>query len=245
MREEIPGRSVPPFALVIPAYNEAERIPRLLEQIAGAEGEFIFVCEGDDATPEILGKFARDHPQMTICCLHRSGRLGKGGAIREGMSLASSPLVGYMDADASTSFAQMRELFALIDGTDAVIGSRWIEGAVLERPQGFFRRLESRIFNGVVRLLFSLPFKDTQCGAKVFKKSAIDAVIREMVSSGFEFDVELLWRLKQKGFRIREHPIAWQDAGSSHVRGTDAVRMLWSLVRLWFSEVGPPGRGCS
>jgi len=95
-----------------------------------------------------------------------------------------------------------------------------------------FRRIESRIFNVIVRVLFGLPFKDTQCGAKVFKKSAIDAVIKEMVSPGFEFDVELLWRLHRGGFRIREHPIAWRDTGSSRVRRRDGLGMLCSLARL-------------
>jgi glycosyltransferase involved in cell wall biosynthesis len=222
----------PPFTLVIPAYNEAERIPRLLAQIAGAGGEFIFVCEGDDETPRLVLEFAGAHPEMNVRCLHRAGRMGKGGAIREGLALASAPLVGYMDADASTSFSQMQGLFSLINGADAVIGSRWVNGAVLERPQGLSRRIESRIFNCIVRLLFGLPFHDTQCGAKVFKKSAIDAVIREMVSSGFEFDVELLWRLKNRGFCIREHPITWRDTSSSNVRGSDGFRMLVNLVRL-------------
>jgi glycosyltransferase involved in cell wall biosynthesis len=222
----------PAFTLVVPAYNEADRIPLLLSQIAGAEGEFIFVCEGNDETPRLVLEFAGAHPEMTIRCLHRPERMGKGGAIREGMAIASAPLVGYMDADASTSFSQMRDLFSLIDDADGVIGSRWVQGAVLEKPQGLSRRIESRIFNCIVRLLFGLPFRDTQCGAKVFKKSAIDAVIREMVSSGFEFDVELLWRLKRRGFCIREHPIAWRDTSSSNVRGTDGFRMLANLVRL-------------
>jgi len=227
-----PAPPAPPFTLVIPAYNEAERIANLLAQIEGADGEFIFVCDGDDDTPRIVMQFAHAHPGMNIRCLHRAGRMGKGSAIRDGISMASAPLVGYVDADASTSFPQMRKLFSLIDGADAVIGSRWVKGALLGRPQGLFRRFESRIFNVIVRVLFGLPFKDTQCGAKVFKKSAIDAVIKEMVSSGFEFDVELLWRLHQGGFRIREHPIAWRDTGSSRVRKMDGFRMLCSLTRL-------------
>jgi len=229
---KMPDLPTPPFTLVIPAYNEAERITSLLAQIEGVDGEFIFVCDGNDATPRIVMQFARAHPGMNVRCLHRAGRTGKGSAIRDGIGMASAPLVGYMDADASTSFSQMRELFSLIDGADGVIGSRWVKGALLERPQGLFRRIESRIFNVFVRVLFGLPFRDTQCGAKVFKKSAIDAVIKEMVSPGFEFDVELLWRLHRGGFRIREHPIAWRDTGSSRVRRRDGLGMLCSLARL-------------
>ncbi|HNQ30612.1 MAG TPA: glycosyltransferase [Methanolinea sp.] len=225
----------PPYTLIIPAYNEETRIPRLLSQLGGARGEIICICEGDDHTPALVSEFAQNHRGVDIRCDRRAVRLGKGGAILEGMRQARAPLVGYMDADASTSFSQMLALFALLDGADAVIGSRWIEGSVLVRGQGLFRRLESRAFNGIIRTLFGLPFKDTQCGAKVFKKAAIDAVIEQMVSTGFEFDVELLWRIRNCGFRIREHPITWNDMGDSRVRGNDVVRMLASLLRLRFS----------
>lgn len=229
----------PPYTLIVPAYNEAGRIQRLLGQIEGAEGEFIFVCEGEDETPELVTRFARAHPAMNISCVHRAGRLGKGGAIIEGMRRAHGRLVGYMDADASTSFPQMMELFSLLDGVDAVIGSRWVPGAVIAQRQGLFRQLESRVFNSIVRFLFGLPFRDTQCGAKVFRKSAIEAVIGEMVSTGFEFDVELLWRLKERGFSVREHPISWCDTRSSHVRGTDGMQMLFRLLLLRLSQVVP------
>ena len=222
----------PPYTIIIPAYNEAARISRLLAQMAGAEGEIIFVCEGDDATPDLIGEFARQHPGVCIRCDRRNGRLGKGGALREGIRQARGEFVGYMDADASTSFAQVLALFPILDGADVVIGSRWIRGSVLERQQGAVRRLESRVFNGIIRLLFGMPYKDTQCGAKVFKKAAIDAVMAHMVSTGFEFDVELLWRIRNAGFRILEHPIAWQDMGDSRVTAGDAGRMLYGLVRL-------------
>ena len=82
------------------------------------------------------------------------------------------------------------------------------------------------------RSLFGLSFKDTQCGAKVFKKSAIDAVIGDMVSSGFEFDVELLWRLSRKGYTIREIPIKWTNMSDSRVTRSDAGGMLAGLLKL-------------
>jgi len=223
-----------PYTLVIPAYNEERRISSLLEQLPGAGGEFIVVCEGTDLTAQLVTEFAADHPGVRIRCESRRERMGKGGAIRAGLVLARSPLVGYMDADGSTSLSQMLLLFSQLDGADAVIGSRWTEGSVLLEPQGFTRRLQSRAFNIFTRLLFDLPFKDTQCGAKVFKKAAVDAVISEMVSTGFEFDVELLWRLQSRDFRIREHPISWQNRGESRVRAGDIVRMLLGLARVRF-----------
>lgn len=234
-----PGDScatLPPYTLIIPAYNEEDRIARLLSQIGDAKGEILFVCEGGDSTPDRVAEFSRCHPDVCIRCDRRNGRLGKGGAILEGMRQARSSLVGYMDADASTSFPQMLALFSHLDGADVVIGSRWVEGSILETQQDFVRRLESRIFNGLIRILFNLPYKDTQCGAKVFKKAVIDAVIEDMVSTGFEFDVELLWRIRNAGFRIREHPISWNNMGNSRVKGGDAGRMLRGLLKLRFSR---------
>lgn len=225
---------VPPYTLIIPAYNEEDRISRLLSQLADAKGEILCICEGNDATPDLIEEFARSHPAICIRCDRREKRLGKGGAILLGLRQARGSAVAYMDADASTSFSQMLEMISQLDSTDAVIGSRWVEGSVLETQQGFVRRLESRIFNTVIRLLFNLPYKDTQCGAKVFKKAAIDAVIADMVSTGFEFDVELLWRLRGAGFRILEHPISWNNMGDSRVKGGDAGRMLCGLLRVRF-----------
>jgi dolichol-phosphate mannosyltransferase len=222
------------FCILIPAYNEEHRIGRILSQIPGSGGLYLVICDGSDATPAIVREFAAAHPGTDLQCLTYSRRLGKGGAVREGFSHATTPSVGFMDADASTSVAQMVSLFAALDGADCVIGSRWLPGSIVPERQGIARRFESRGFNLLIRLLFGLSLTDTQCGAKVFKKSAVDAVVGDMVSSGFEFDVELLWRLSQKGYVIKEVPITWQNQGGSQVRGMDVFRMLRSLVSLRF-----------
>jgi dolichol-phosphate mannosyltransferase len=222
------------FSIIIPAYNEEHRIGRILSQIPDSGGEYLVICDGSDSTPDIVREFAAAHPGTDLRCLTYSGRLGKGGAVREGFSHTTTPLVGFMDADASASVAQMASLFAALDGADCVIGSRWLPGSIVPERQGIARRFESRGFNLLIRLLFGLSLTDTQCGAKVFKKSAVDAVVGDMVSSGFEFDVELLWRLSQKGYVIKEVPITWQNQGGSQVRGMDVFRMLRSLVSLRF-----------
>jgi hypothetical protein len=139
-----------------------------------------------------------------------------------------------MDADCSTSVGDMMSLFALIGDGDGVIGSRWIKGAVLIERQGFLRRLQSRGFNHLIRLLFRLPYRDTQCGAKVFSKTAVDAVLPSMKSSGFEFDVELLWRLRKAGFIIREVPVRWQNNKDTRVKSADMIHMVAGLVRVRF-----------
>jgi glycosyltransferase involved in cell wall biosynthesis len=220
------------FSLVIPAYNEEHRIGSFFDTIAGFDGELIVVCDGTDGTAEIVEEIARKRSDLRIRCLRFPRRLGKGGGVIAGLMAAHASFVGYVDADGSTGLDELEELFSHLGEYDAAIGSRWVPGSRLQVRQGILRRLESRGFNLFIRVLFGLRFRDTQCGAKVFKKSAIDEVVPMMVSRGFEFDVELLWRLAEAGHTIGEFPIAWQNKGDSRVQKRDMIRMLTGLVRV-------------
>jgi glycosyltransferase involved in cell wall biosynthesis len=222
----------PAYTIIIPAYNEENRISSLLESLSGANGAFLVVCDGNDRTPEIVSRFAGAHPGLSLSCLTFKERLGKGGAIMKGFLHSDTPVVGFMDADGSTGIAEMQKMIGTLDRADAVIGSRWLPGSVLNVHQGLFRRVQSRFFNIMIRLLFGLSFKDTQCGAKVFKKEAIDAIRDDMVSKGFEFDVELLWRLSRKGLHIIEYPIEWNNREDSRVRMSDVMKMFTGLISL-------------
>jgi len=227
------------FSLVIPAYNEEQRIIPLLDSISGFDGELIIVCDGVDTTAEIVGRIAAERPELVIRCLRFDHRLGKGGGVIAGLMAARYPLVGYFDADGSTGIDEMKRLFTKLTTVDGAIGSRWIPGSTLRVRQGILRRVESRAFNLLIRLLFGLTFHDTQCGAKVFKKSAIDAVLPMMISRGFEFDVELLWRLKRAGYVVSEVPIEWQNKGDSRVQKRDMLRMLSGLFMVRFGIERP------
>jgi len=222
--------------LVIPAYNEGERIQMLLSDIAGSAAFYLFICDGSDNTATIIQDFAKSNPDMRITCLEYQERLGKGKAIREGLKKAATPCAGYMDADGSTSLEEMNSLLGGLRDSDGVIGSRYIPGSIVTTSQSLFRRLESRAFNRIIRLLFNLPYHDTQCGAKVFRKRPLEVVIPDITSSGFEFDVELIWRMRRSGFLVKELPITWQNKGDSRVRGPDAFSMLVNLIRLRFGR---------
>jgi len=139
-----------------------------------------------------------------------------------------------MDADGSTSLSEMERLFDRLATVDGAIGSRWVPGSVLTVRQGLRRRVESRLFNLLVRMLFGLDYRDTQCGAKVFRKEALDAVLPFIRSTGFEFDVELLWRLRQNGYRVEEVPTTWENRDESKVTTSDAKEMLLGMLRLRF-----------
>jgi glycosyltransferase involved in cell wall biosynthesis len=224
--------AIPPRSLVIPAYNEEKRVTLFFDSITRFDGELIVVCDGTDNTAAIVDAIALRRPDLTIRCLRFDHRLGKGGGVIAGLKEAKAPLVGYVDADGSTSMEEMMRLFSSLPDADGAIGSRWVAGSTLMVKQGFMRQVESRGFNLLIRLLFGLSYNDTQCGAKVFVKRAIDEVLPRMVSRGFEFDVELLWRLKTAGFHVEEIPIAWQNKGDSRVQKRDMLRMLTGLFRI-------------
>jgi glycosyltransferase involved in cell wall biosynthesis len=222
------------YSLVIPAYNEEHRIIPLFDAIHGFDGELIVVCDGTDGTADLVDRVALARPDLNIRCLRFGHRLGKGGGVIAGLMAARFPLVGYFDADGSTSIDEMKRLFVSLASVDGAIGSRWIPGSKLKVRQSILRQMESRAFNLLIRALFGLTYHDTQCGAKVFKKSAIDAVLPMMISRGFEFDVELLWRLRSAGFGVAEIPIEWQNKVDSRVRKRDRFRMLSGLFMVRF-----------
>ncbi|WP_048148551.1 dolichyl-phosphate beta-glucosyltransferase [Methanolacinia paynteri] len=219
-------------SIIVPAYNEEKRIPSFLENLDGFEGRFIFVCDGTDDTATVIEKFAFENRQYNIKCLTYNHRLGKGGGILEGFRHLETAYCGFLDADGSASIKEMRKLFAALENSDCAIGSRWMPESDIKVGQGIGRKFQSRMFNLAVKILFGLSFKDTQCGAKAFRREAILSVMHQIESRGFEFDVEVLWRLRNSGFRIKEVPIAWEDRESSHVGGFDGAGMLANLVRL-------------
>lgn len=224
------------LSIVIPAYNEANRIMPLLSELSDPGVEYIFVCDGDDETAEIIRKYSIIHPELTLRILVFADRLGKGGGVHAGFLEASAPVVGFMDADNSTPVFELIRLCTIIGEHDGVIGSRHLPGQVLQRKQSIARRMQSRVFNGIIRLLFGLPFYDTQCGAKVFRKVALDVVLPSLQAKGFEFDVELLWRLKKAGFSVTEVPVIWNDTEDSRLRLADTFSMFLTLFRIRFGS---------
>lgn len=228
-----------PWTLVIPAYNEEGRISGLLADLGDFEGAALFVCDGSDRTAALIREHASRHPETAVEVLEFSERQGKGGGVMAGMLSAKTPLVGFVDADGSTPMEEMNRLFSVPGPeTDGAIGSRWLKGSRVPVPQGFLRRVQSRLFNLFVRALFGLSYRDTQCGAKVFTRDAIGAVAPLMRSRGFEFDVELLWRLKEAGFRVVEVPTVWRNRGDSRVGGSDGFGMFAALLRIRLGKTG-------
>lgn len=242
------ARDTPPeLSIVIPAYNEQQRLPATLEAVAsfmnGRNGstEALIVDDGStDATRAIAERFVACAPRFRLLALpHR----GKAGAVRAGMLAATGQHVLFTDADLSTPLSFADELVAALDnGADVAIGSR--EGVGSRRiGEPGYRHLMGRVFNAVTRLLAVPGVNDTQCGFKAFRRD----VARDLFTharlyadtrtvSGPRvtgFDVEILYIARRRGYRIIEIPVEWRHVAGSKVRPLrDAARMFADVVRV-------------
>jgi glycosyltransferase involved in cell wall biosynthesis len=230
----------PRYSLIIPAYNEASRIDRLLSDLDDEAFEYIFACDGTDDTPNLIFSHFQDK-DYHMQCLTSLERRGKGGSIIAGFNAALTPFVGFMDADSSTSLETMKNLFTCLEADvqndphlGAIIGSRYLKDSKITRQQPLSRRIMSRCFNFATRILFGFSYYDTQCGAKVCTKQAFDTIAKELISTGFEFDVELLLRLKNAGYIVRELPVIWMDVDCARLSRFTPFEMLRGLIRLKF-----------
>jgi glycosyltransferase involved in cell wall biosynthesis len=231
------------YSIIVPAYNEADRIQSVLRSyVAELSGqEIIVVFDGQDNTPDIVEDVAKDCSDIRLLTFHK--RLGKGGAIIEGFKAARGDKIGFADADESVSPKDMKGMFETLGEVDGVIASRRLATSKITINQPFERRLASKGFNILVRTLFDLPFKDTQCGAKVFTRGAISDIIDELETRGFEIDVEILWRLKNKGYRVVEYPITWSYSEGSKFKLSHSYAMFSSLIKIRFQKNSLENRG--
>ncbi|MHB8120316.1 MAG: glycosyltransferase [Methanothrix sp.] len=223
------------YSIVIPAYNEELRLKGIIYQYAKefADQEIIIVCDGEDNSRDIVNGACIKNPNIKLLSFER--RLGKGGALIEGFKVAAGERIGFVDADESVSPKDLKGMFRALDEVDGVIASRRLKTSKILIKQPLRRRVVSKGFNLFVRILFGLPFRDTQCGAKVFKREAIKYIVNDLTAKGFEIDVEILWRLKKGGYRAIEYPITWKHSEGSKFKLSHSGRMLISLLRIRFN----------
>lgn len=238
--------SDPRYSVVIPAYNEAGRLPRTLEQISAflrsgrRPHEILVVDDGSrDRTADVVRSFAAGHPEVRL--LSQPRNLGKGAAIQAGVGAARGELVLFTDADLSTPIEELARLEqALENGAAVAIASRAVAGSRIEEHQPFYREWMGKSFNFLVRLLVLPGIYDTQCGFKLFRRGAAQDLFPRLTILGFGFDVEVLYLARRQGLEIREVPVAWRNSRHSKVSPVrDAWRMLGDLFRvLWRHRKG-------
>jgi glycosyltransferase involved in cell wall biosynthesis len=232
----------PSLLLLIPAYNEEDRIGPVLRDYAAYfrqqyHGEFKLVVVLNGCRDNTLGVVQRVTAEFAfISALDFPEPIGKGGALIEGLKLApTADLIGYVDADGASPPHALHDLVKLMNKADCVIGSRWLQGAVLHQAQPLFRRFASRCFHLIVEFLLRLHIKDTQCPCKVMKRAAVEKVHSTLRIADLAFDVNLLYSLKRAGFTILEVPTEWTDKIGSKVSASlfrSSLAMFLSVVRI-------------
>jgi glycosyltransferase involved in cell wall biosynthesis len=233
-------QSAPSLLLLVPAYNEENRIGPVLRDYARYfqahyPGEFrlVVVLNGcRDNTLGVVQQAAAEFPAIQALEFHEP--IGKGGALIEGLKLAAlGDLIGYVDADGATPPAAFHDLARRWQEADCVIGSRWMAGAILHQSQTGRRQFASRVFHAIVQGLFWMNIKDTQCGAKVLRRSAAEKIHGALRIADMAFDINLLYALKRAGCAILEVPTEWTDkVGSKVALGRTSLTMLLSVIRL-------------
>ena len=227
------------LSIVIPAYNEQERLPAMLEAYTayfttkyGAEVEFIVVVNGStDRTERVARGFEENSPRVKV--LVDSNPIGKGGAVMMGAREACGDWIGFVDADGATSPEAFDDLMNYSAKADVVIASRYLKGSVVSPTQPLARRVASRCFNLCVRILFGLRLHDTQCGAKIFKRDVMHQVADNLGTTNWAFDVDMLYLVRRQGGVLLEVPTVWSHQGGSRLQvGKASLDMLVALIRL-------------
>jgi glycosyltransferase involved in cell wall biosynthesis len=229
------------ISVVIPAYNEQERLPATLETILAhlrkgdwSGFEILVVDDGStDGTRAVVERYQRSYPEIHL--LANPGNRGKGFSVRHGMLRAEGNWALFTDADLSAPIEELDKLLAAVKErqADIAIGSRALDRSLIGVHQSFFREQAGRVFNLMMRILVGLPFWDTQCGFKLFSARAAREVFRRVRLERFGFDVEALFIGRKLGFRTVEVPVRWD-----HVEGTkvsmwkDSMHMFLDLIRV-------------
>lgn len=231
---------VPPtpyLSLIIPAYNEEQRLPASLRSVyefvskQSYAWEVVVVENGSsDNTLRIAQEFADKHTGFHV--LQANGR-GKGLAVRQGMLFAQGEWRMMLDADLSMPVNEIpRFIPPAIQNSEVIIASREAPGAVrYNEPE--VRHIGGRVINAMIRLLALPGLHDTQCGFKCFSARAAQELFTRQTIDGWSFDVEILYLARKRGYKITELPIPWYYSDQSHVRPVaDTLAMLADILRI-------------
>jgi glycosyltransferase involved in cell wall biosynthesis len=237
------------ISIVIPAFNEEKRLPATLCAVVEylksrdwSSVEIIVVDDGStDGTAAIVEQFSSAHAGVRL--LRNPGNRGKGYSVRHGMLEARGDWALFTDSDLSAPIEELDKLLraAREAGAAVVIGSRGVDRSMISVHQSWFRETAGRMFNLVVRTITGLPFKDTQCGFKLFEARAAKEVFRRQRIERWGFDPEVLFLARKLRFKTVEVPVRWSHSEGTKVRMMrDSLHMLGELARIRWNQM----RGC-
>ncbi|MBL0922288.1 MAG: glycosyltransferase [Phycisphaerales bacterium] len=221
-------------SVVIPAYRAEECIARTLDLVqgflesTGVDHEVIVVSDASpDRTADIVTARGRGVRLLANATNH-----GKGYSVKRGMLASTKAWAVFTDADNSTSIEHLERFAAHADSADMVIASRLLPDSNIVTPRPFSRRVMGRVFPTIVNALAPTGVADTQCGFKLFRRSAVEALFPLQRIEGFAFDVELLLLARRLGLRVAEVPIDWDNPESTTIRASvESLRMLRDVVK--------------
>jgi len=229
----------PRLSIVIPAYNECLRIEGTLDRVMHCvetckwDAEVIVVDDGStDETPAIVQRWMQKYPRLHM--VKNPGNRGKGYSVRNGLLQSAGDIVMFTDADLSSPMEEAERLMKAIDnGADVAIGSRWLDKQRQTKHQPLYRRFFGRCFNWVTRRVMGLPFKDTQCGFKAFKREAAQVIFRLQTIERWGFDPEILFIARKLKYKIEEVPVTWgHDERSRMSYLKDGMKMLEEMAEI-------------
>jgi dolichyl-phosphate beta-glucosyltransferase len=229
------------LSIVVPCYNEEQRLPRTIEQIERylegkhLEYELIVVDDGSaDGTRMIMDAAAERNPSVRVEALPHNR--GKGRALATGVGVARGDEILLTDADLSTPIEELEKLQAAIDrGAGVAIGSRAVRGSRVEVSQPIYRVLMGKAFNLIVQAVLLPGIWDTQCGFKLFRADVAHRVFAGLVTDGFGYDPEVLFRARRQGVKIAEVPVVWRNSAPTKVSPiASSLDMLRHVIRIRF-----------
>jgi len=238
--------SVPPeLSIVIPSFNEDLRLPTTLREISSyirssrRETEVIVVDDGStDRTSDVANSFRGEIERLRVVANNKNR--GKGYSVRHGMMEARGRVVLFTDADLSAPIAEADKLLAALADHDVAIGSRAMDRSLISVRQSLFREYAGIIFNFIVRAILRLPFVDTQCGFKAFRRERCRVIFEQQRIERFGFDPEILYLARHHGLSSAEIPVRWAHSPATKVSmWRDSIQMFLDVfVIRWNSHSG-------
>ena len=234
----------PELSIVIPSFNEESRLPASLEKIAAyirekrPNTEVIVVDDGSrDRTAAVAESWRDRIPTLRV--VSNGVNRGKGFSVRHGSLEAQGKIVLFTDADLSSPIEEAEKLLAALEAHDVAIGSRAVDRSLIEVHESPFREFAGIIFNRIVRVTLRLPFVDTQCGFKAFRRERCRIIFEQQTIERFGFDPELLYLARHHGLSTAEVPVRWAHSPATKVNMMrDSVQMFldvfvirWNALR--------------
>lgn len=232
------GTMTPYLSVVIPAYNESQRLGATVQSCAGflqdwaSSWEILVVDDGStDGTAAVVERLAASEPRVRLI---RAPHSGKGAAVRRGMIAACGSWRFFADADLSMDLQDLSRFFEV--PADVAIGSREVPGS-RRIGEPLWRHIVGRAFNVCVRLLAVRGIRDTQCGYKLFTAEAAARLFGTARLNGFAFDVELLFLARRAGLRVREVPITWRHRSGTRVNLRTGVVGFFQILQIRWNDL--------